>query len=487
MSKIKLSKDFIRNTVKRALNEDLYPSGDITSSLVKNDKIIKVKLLSNQDAVIGGLLFAKYAFDLVDDKIKFIIKKKDGSQVKKGSLVATIVGKAKNILIAERVALNFLSHISGIATKTNQFVKLAGKKCKFIITLDDTYVINGDLRKFLNVVRGDQFSTSFTLYIQSDDTEYGSNRIIKSQSGLRYIHRIHEVISDKENRNVVIPLHVCKIMDGRFDYMEERTMKRKELDLKLLYEEIEEDPSDPRAYYYLGQTYNLLEEYQKAFDFFMKRCEFTNSGFIQERIDAAFEAARIANFKLNLPWNQCLALYERAFKIDESRPETQYFIGIHYFLENNFYKAYPYFKKGFEIGYPSHCQYSLKPTLSFHFLPKFLTRTCYYVSDFVLGEKASFFFLQNNPSTAEDYEEIVSWYKIYQYLNKYNKNNYSIIPKKSNKPLFIFVADGGFHPWSGTNILTTGVGGSETYIIEMARYIQQQGQFDVIVFCKISY
>ena len=55
MSKIKLSKDFIRNTVKRALNEDLYPSGDITSNLVKNNKVIKVKLLSNQDAIIGGL------------------------------------------------------------------------------------------------------------------------------------------------------------------------------------------------------------------------------------------------------------------------------------------------------------------------------------------------------------------------------------------------------------------------------------------------
>ena len=134
MSKIKLSKDFIRNTVKRALNEDLYPSGDITSSLVKNNKVIKVKLLSNQNAVIGGLLFAKQAFDLVDNKIKFNIKKKDGSIVKKSSLIATIEGNAKNILIAERVALNFLSHISGIATKTNQFVKLAGNKCKICCT-----------------------------------------------------------------------------------------------------------------------------------------------------------------------------------------------------------------------------------------------------------------------------------------------------------------------------------------------------------------
>ena len=134
MSKIELSKDFIKNLVKKALNEDLYPSGDITSSLVKNNKIIKVKLLSNQNAIVGGLLFAKQAFDLIDSKIKFLIKKKDGSNVKKGSLIATIEGNARNILIAERVALNFLSHISGIATKTNQFVKLAGKKCKICCT-----------------------------------------------------------------------------------------------------------------------------------------------------------------------------------------------------------------------------------------------------------------------------------------------------------------------------------------------------------------
>ena len=85
MSKIKLSKEFIKSTVKLALNEDLYPSGDITSSLIKNDKIITVKLISNQSAIVGGLLFAKQAFALIDDKIKFVIKKKDGSRTKKGS------------------------------------------------------------------------------------------------------------------------------------------------------------------------------------------------------------------------------------------------------------------------------------------------------------------------------------------------------------------------------------------------------------------
>ena len=138
MSQIKLSNYYIKNTVKLALNEDLYPSGDITSNLIKNTKIIKVKLISNQLAVIAGLEFAKQTFKLIDNKIKFTIKKKEGSLVKKNDLVAIIEGKAENILIGERVALNFMSHISGIATKTNQFVKLVNKNCKICCTRKTT-------------------------------------------------------------------------------------------------------------------------------------------------------------------------------------------------------------------------------------------------------------------------------------------------------------------------------------------------------------
>ena len=134
MSKIKLSEIFIRDRVKLALTEDLYPYGDITSNLVKNNKIINAKIISNQKAVVAGLLFVKETFKQVDKKIRIILKKKDGSLVKKNSVIAVLRGKASSILIAERVALNFLSHISGIATKTNQFVKLAGKRCKICCT-----------------------------------------------------------------------------------------------------------------------------------------------------------------------------------------------------------------------------------------------------------------------------------------------------------------------------------------------------------------
>ena len=135
MSQISLNNNFIISVVKLALNEDLYPSGDITSALIKKKKNISVKLISNQSAIIGGLNFAKQVFRLIDKKIKFIIKKKEGSVVKKGNVIGTINGNAQKILIGERVALNFISHISGVATKTNQFVKLVkGRNCKICCT-----------------------------------------------------------------------------------------------------------------------------------------------------------------------------------------------------------------------------------------------------------------------------------------------------------------------------------------------------------------
>ena len=129
-----ISKKFIIKSCKLALKEDFYPLGDITSNLLKNNFKKKAKLISNQNGIIGGLKFAYQTFKLIDKKIKFIEKKKEGSYIKKGDVVAIIEGNIKNILKGERVALNFLSHISGIATKTNQYVKKVKNKCKICCT-----------------------------------------------------------------------------------------------------------------------------------------------------------------------------------------------------------------------------------------------------------------------------------------------------------------------------------------------------------------
>jgi predicted O-methyltransferase YrrM len=237
----------------------------------------------------------------------------------------------------------------------------------------------------------------------------------------------------------------------------------------------------------LAQTYNCLNDHEKTLKYFLKRAEYPNSGFHQEYVDALFEAARTMNFKLNRPWSECEEMYNRCYMADPSRPEALYFIGIHYYLEGgapNIKIAYEKFKKAYEIGFPLHCQYSLKPTLSYHFLPKFLTKICYDLNDYELGKRAAYFFLQNNKPSDDSYGEIASWYNIFdKILNYVNVANPQPI-RVTEKKILCFLADGGFNKWSGSSILNIGVGGSETYIIEHARYIQKSGEFDVYVFCN---
>jgi hypothetical protein len=93
-----------------------------------------------------------------------------------------LVGKKRGELFQEPF-INFRD-------SRNRCLELAGTHCKYNLMLDDTYIIEGDLRDFLNTVRGDQISDSFTLIVKSSDSEYGSNRITKSEKKLKYIHKI---------------------------------------------------------------------------------------------------------------------------------------------------------------------------------------------------------------------------------------------------------------------------------------------------------
>ena len=91
------------------MSEDLRPSGDITTKLIKNNKKIKAKIISNQNCVVGGLNFTKEAFKYSDKKAIFKSKSKDGRKINKGKVVAIVYGRAKGILKSERVALNFFT------------------------------------------------------------------------------------------------------------------------------------------------------------------------------------------------------------------------------------------------------------------------------------------------------------------------------------------------------------------------------------------
>ena len=130
----KINQKYIRSVVQQSLREDLSPSGDITTRNIKNKKIFS-KIIAGQHCIVGGLNFAKEAFKISDKKIIFKAKTKDGRKVTKGKVIAILKGKASSVLKSERVALNFLGLISGVATITNKFVKkIKGKSCKICCT-----------------------------------------------------------------------------------------------------------------------------------------------------------------------------------------------------------------------------------------------------------------------------------------------------------------------------------------------------------------
>ena len=130
----KINQKYIKTIVQQSLREDLRPSGDVTTKIIKNKKI-SAKIIAGENCIVGGLSFAKEAFKISDKKISFKAKTKDGRKVNRGKVLVVLKGNASGILKSERVALNFLGLISGVATITNKFVKkVKGKSCKICCT-----------------------------------------------------------------------------------------------------------------------------------------------------------------------------------------------------------------------------------------------------------------------------------------------------------------------------------------------------------------
>jgi glycosyltransferase involved in cell wall biosynthesis len=367
----------------------------------------------------------------------------------------------------------------------NRCLELAGTSCTYNVMLDDTYHLKGDLRAFLESIRGDQYADSLSAYITQTDITYASNRIFKSKRNLKYKYAIHEVIQEENNVNVLIPIQMASIEDKQSEKLGARTIARKQQDLVMLQEEIDANPDDPRPYYYMAQTYSGMENAEKAYEWFLKRINHFKTGFEQEKHEACLESGRIAQFILNRPPEEFLTLYERATAVDAERPDALYFLGSYYLSVNDTKRAYEYLAKGFHLGFPEHRQYCLKPSITYTHIPKLLTTCCYEMNDYILGESASSLFLKHN-NNQEDPTIMVSWNKIFSLLVNSDKikstSHIEII--YPDTPICCFIAPCGLYNWTGSDILTTGMGGSESMVVEMATQLQQNGRFRVIVFCN---
>ena len=178
----KVNQKYINRVVKEALKEDLRPNGDITTKLLNSkNKIVKAKIISKQSGIISGIDFCKAVFKLLDKKSKFSSKIKDGKKIKKNEIIAEITAKIKTILIAERTALNFLNHASGISTITNQYVGKVKNKTKICCTRKTTP--NLRLLEKYAVKKGGGYNHRYNL---SDEVLIKENHF-KSDSSLRNI------------------------------------------------------------------------------------------------------------------------------------------------------------------------------------------------------------------------------------------------------------------------------------------------------------
>jgi len=126
--KYKLDKEKIHSIVKLALEEDIGEGDITTENIIPPTLRIKARIIAEEKCIICGLPVAKEVFKMLDKRISWRAKVSDGDVVKPKKVVVEIFGSARAILTGERVALNFLQHLSGIATYTNKFVKLANGK-----------------------------------------------------------------------------------------------------------------------------------------------------------------------------------------------------------------------------------------------------------------------------------------------------------------------------------------------------------------------
>lgn len=135
-----LSPMVLRGVVRDALDEDLGRAGDITSAAtIPEGRQATARLVARKPGVIAGLNCVEETFYALDRKIAFKAKVKDGAKVAAKELLAEISGDARNILTGERVALNFLGHLSGVATLTAAYAeKIKHTKAKIVDTRKTT-------------------------------------------------------------------------------------------------------------------------------------------------------------------------------------------------------------------------------------------------------------------------------------------------------------------------------------------------------------
>jgi len=218
----------ISELIQLALNED-RGSGDHTSlACVPSNAIGKAKLLVKEDGIIAGVEIARQVFKRVDPQLKIDVKINDGELVKRGDIIFYVSGKSQSILLAERLVLNYMQRMSGIASYTNKLVKLiAHTNCKILDTRKTTP--NNRIFEKLAVKIGGGYNHRFGLYdlimIKDNHIDYAggiSNAVAQTKEYIQENNLDIEVEIEARNLdevNQIIAIgNVDRIMLDNFNF-----------------------------------------------------------------------------------------------------------------------------------------------------------------------------------------------------------------------------------------------------------------------------
>ena len=191
-----LNRFFIEDHVKKALEEDIG-FGDITTDYLTNDKdTMKCELNSRVEGILCGRTVFETVFKILSDEVDVKFHKKDGDEIHKGDKIADIKGPARWVLMGERVALNYIQRMSGIATETNKYQKAIGEyKAKIVDTRKTTPLFRAFEKYSVKVGGGSlhRFNLSDCAMIKDNHIKYAGS-LTKAVEKLRqHISHAHKI------------------------------------------------------------------------------------------------------------------------------------------------------------------------------------------------------------------------------------------------------------------------------------------------------
>ncbi len=224
-----LSNFYVEDHVKNALMEDIGFGDVTTESIVGEDKIFNAKLVSRCEGVICGLEVFKTVFKVLSDKVKVELLFKDGDKIRKGDVLATLTGPGKYLLLGERVSLNYIQRMSGIATETNKYAQAIGELPAKIVDTRKTTPGFRAFEKYSVKVGGGalhRFNLSDCAMIKDNHIQVAgsvTNAVKLVKENLSHAHKIELECDTLEQVKEALPLGVDIIMldNMSFDKMKE--------------------------------------------------------------------------------------------------------------------------------------------------------------------------------------------------------------------------------------------------------------------------